>query len=135
MMNKRNNKLPMEVSPLSLINEDGRGATFNIENERAGNFILAYRKAGSSSGRHYHTGRSPYKDPEILYLLSGEAMIRWRKMEETDIKEVKVSAPAKVEIAVNIWHELLALSDCSFWEMNSLDDVKQDSIRVEKEER
>lgn len=125
-------QIPVRVVPLLLINEDERGGTFTIENNRSGNFILAYRKAGSSSGRHYHTGKASYKDPEILYLLSGEALIRWRRLAETTVKEIKVTAPAKVEIAVNIWHELLALSDCSFWEMNSLEDVKKDSIRVEE---
>lgn len=133
-MNKKdNNPPPVKVLPLSLIGEDGRGATFEIENERNGNFILAYRKKGSSSGRHYHTGKSLYKDPEVLYILSGEVVLRWRRIEEKEIKEIKVTSPAKVEIAINIWHELVPLSDCSFWEMNSLDDVKSDSIRVEEE--
>lgn len=131
-MNKKiSESTPIVISHLSLINKDERGATFSILNNRSGDFILAYRKAGSSSGRHYHTGKSPYKDPEILYLLSGEAMIRWRRLDEQTIQEIKVTSPAKVEIAVNIWHELLALSDCSFWEMNSLEDVKRDSIRIE----
>ena len=132
-MNKENNNVsPVKVSALSLVSEDERGATFEIINERTGNFILAYRKAGSSSGRHYHMGRSFYKDPEILYLLSGEAVIRWRRIDEKEIKEIKVTSPAKVEIAINIWHELIPLSDCSFWEMNSLNDVRGDSIRVEE---
>lgn len=45
----------LEVQLLSRIREDERGLTFHIKNGRSGNFILAYRKAGSSSGRHYHT--------------------------------------------------------------------------------
>lgn len=133
MSNRNLEQMPVEIMSLSLINKDERGGTFTIENDRSGNFILAYRKAGSSSGRHYHQGASPYKNPEILYLLSGEALIRWRRLEETAVKEIKVTAPVKVIIAVDIWHELVALSDCSFWEMNSLEDVKKDSIRVEEE--
>lgn len=133
-MSKENNaELPVKVLSLSLINEDERGATFEIENDRTGNYILAFRKAGSSSGRHYHTGKSPHKDPEILYILSGEVVVRWRRIDEKEIKEIKVTSPAKVEIAINIWHELIPLSDCSFWEMNSLNDVKNDSIRVEED--
>lgn len=133
-MSKENNaELPVKVLSLSLINEDERGATFEIENDRTGNYILAFRKAGSSSGRHYHTGKSPHKDPEILYILSGEVVVRWRRIDEKEIKEIKITSPAKVEIAINIWHELIPLSDCSFWEMNSLNDVKNDSIRVEED--
>lgn len=131
-MEKNNDKNnPVSVSSLSLINKDERGFTFRVENDRSGDYMLAFRKAGSSSGRHYHTGRSAYKDPEIMYLLSGEATIKWRKLEEKEIHEVKVSSPARVEIPINIWHELVPLSDCSFWEMNSLEDVQKDSIRIE----
>lgn len=131
MSHQITDKCPIEVSPLSLINQDERGSTFRIENDRSGGYILAYRKAGSSSGRHYHTGRSKNKDPEILYLLSGEAFIRWRRLDEKEVKEIKVTSPSKVTIPVNIWHELVPISDCSFWEMNSLEDVQRDSVRVE----
>lgn len=122
---------PIQVFPLSLINQDARGFTFQIENERNGNFILAYRKAGSSSGRHYHIGKSKNKNPEILYLLSGEATIRWRRLEDNVNQQIKVVSPAKVVIPVNIWHELVPVTDCSFWEMNSLEDVQNDSVRIE----
>lgn len=126
------NNCPIQVIDLSLINKDERGFTFKIENDRSGDYILAYRKAGSSSGRHYHTGKSSNKNPEILYLLSGEVTIRWRRLEDKSNQELKVISPAKVVIPINIWHELVPLTDCSFWEMNSLEDVQKDSIRVEK---
>lgn len=126
-----NPAVPVQVTALSLIGEDGRGASYAIENRRSGDYMLAYRKAGSSSGRHYHTGKSPGKNPEILYLLTGEVVVRWRPIDETRIREVRVVAPARVEIQINIWHELVPVVDCAFWEMNSLQDVQQDSIRVE----
>jgi hypothetical protein len=122
---------PVKVVPLPLIGEDERGASYEVRTDRRGDFMLAYRKKGTSSGRHYHTGKSPNKDPEILYLLTGEAVIRWRRLDASQVEEVIVRAPARVEIATYIWHELVPLSDCSFWEMNSLDDVREDSVRVE----
>lgn len=122
---------PVRVSPLTLIGADERGDSYVIENDRSGDYMLAYRKAGSSSGRHYHTGKVSGKNPEILYLLTGEAVIRWRPVAESRLREVKVVAPARVEIQINIWHELVPLLDCAFWEMNSLEDVRQDSVRVE----
>ncbi len=124
--------MSIEVQKLSLIGEDERGQTFHIQNKRSGNFILAYRKAGSSSGRHYHTGKVANKDPEILYLLSGSACIRWCTLSDNEIRETVVQSPAKVVFPVNIWHELVARTDCSFWEMNSLEDVQNDSIRIDK---
>lgn len=130
---KQNNQPaePVSVRPLPEIGSDERGASYVIENDRTGDFMLAFRKTGSSSGRHYHTGKVPGKNPEILYLLTGEAIIRWRPVAETRIREVKVTAPARVEIQINIWHELVPTKDCAFWEMNSLEDVRQDSVRVE----
>ena len=126
--------MPITVEPLALIGKDDRGATFHIENDRGGNFILAYRKAGSSSGRHYHTGKAAYKNPEILYLLSGQVYIRWRDPGKTEIVQTQVQAPAKVIFPVQVWHELVAITDCSFWEMNALADVQRDSVRVENPE-
>lgn len=124
---------PVRVSTPGLIGEDARGASYLVENDRTGNYMLAYRKTGTSSGRHYHTGKRPGKNPEILYLLTGEAVIRWRRLSETEIREVVVTAPARVEIDPHIWHELVPTKDCAFWEMNSLEDVQEDSVRVEYE--
>lgn len=135
MQANNSDSLPVRVSPLTRIGADDRGTSFVIENDRSGDYMLAYRKAGSSSGRHYHTGKVPGKNPEILYLLTGEAIIRWRPVAETQLREVKVVAPARVEIQINIWHELVALQDCSFWEMNSLEDVRKDSVRVEYDQK
>jgi hypothetical protein len=122
---------PVRVEVPVLIGKDERGSTFAVANDRSGDYILAYRRAGSSSGRHYHTGKCPRKDPEILYLLSGEALLRYRGMGETEILETRVTAPARVEIDILTWHELIAVTVVSFWELNSLEDVKADSVRVE----
>lgn len=124
--------MSIAIQELSLIGEDERGQTYQITDERSGPFMLAYRKAGSSSGRHIHSGKAAYKNPEILYLLSGEARIRWCALSDKKIEETTVRAPAKVIFPVNIWHELVAITDCSFWEMNSLEDVQKDSVRVEE---
>lgn len=78
----------LEVQLLSRIREDERGLTFHIKNGRSGNFILAYRKAGSSSGRHYHTWIAAHKNPEILYLLSGIVKIRWWRIAEVNVEEM-----------------------------------------------
>jgi hypothetical protein len=130
-MSRIEKRHPVRVSVPALIGEDSRGRTLAIANDRSGDYLLAYRKAGSSSGRHYHMGKRAYKDPEILYLLSGEALLRYRGMGETGITEISVTAPARVEIDINTWHELIAVTDVSFWEMNSLQDVQADSVRVE----
>ncbi len=123
----------IRIDRLEKIFEDARGVSLIVPNDRSGNFILAYRKVNTSSGRHYHTGKSRHKDPEITYLLSGTVEMRWYRLDDKIMHRERVEAPARIEIPVNIWHELWALTDCSFWEMNSIEDVREDSIRIEYE--
>lgn len=120
----------ISITPLTLIGSDNRGQGYEWQTFRTGTFILCYRNAGSSSGQHYHEGNSDYKNPEIMYLLSGKALLHWCPMDESELRTVEITAPAKVEIAVHIWHELEAVTDCSFIELNTLEDVKRDSIRI-----
>ena len=42
----------VRVTTLDLIGEDERGATHYFDMDRSGQFIVAYRKAGSVSGQH-----------------------------------------------------------------------------------
>jgi hypothetical protein len=92
--------------------------------------MLCYRNAGSSSGQHYHSGNSDYKNPEIMYLLSGKAALHWCPIEETAMRTDVIEAPARVEIPIRIWHQLEAISDCSFIELNTIEDGRMDSVRV-----
>lgn len=122
------------ITPLELRGSDERGSNYDWETFRTGNFILCYRNAGSSSGQHYHEGKSDYKNPEIMYLLSGKAAIHWCPLDEDQLRTDMIEAPARVEIPVRIWHELEAVTDCSFIELNTLDDVMADSVRVWRHE-
>lgn len=122
---------PVRVYELPLIGRDERGQTLVIPNRRSGDFMLGFRKAASSSGRHYHSGLRPNKNPEILILISGEAELRWRYLKETRLRVLHLKGPIRLEVDAGIWHEIYALSDLVFWEMNSLQDVQADSIRIE----
>ncbi|WP_109699151.1 cupin domain-containing protein [Chitinophaga deserti] len=123
-----------DIQPMTLAGEDDRGRNYQWECFRTGTFILCYRNAGSSSGQHYHEGKSDYKNPEIMYLLSGTAELHWCPLNESEIRMDIVKAPARVEIPVNIWHQLIAVTDCSFMELNTMDDVMIDSVRVWRED-
>ena len=122
---------PVRVYELPLIGRDERGQTLVIPNRRSGDFMLGFRKAASSSGRHYHSGLREHKNPEILILISGRAELRWRYLEESELHVLNLEGPVRLEVDAGIWHELYALSDLVFWEMNSLQDVQADSIRIE----
>ena len=124
----------VSVTPLALIGKDERGANYIWESQRTGDFIMCLRKAGSSSGQHYHEGKSDYKNPEILYVLSGSAELHWCPLGEKEIRLVTIEAPARVEVAINVWHQLIAVTDCTFIELNSLEDVQRDSVRIWRED-
>ncbi|KAA2243027.1 cupin domain-containing protein [Chitinophaga agrisoli] len=124
----------VSVTPLELIGQDERGANYIWESQRTGRFIMCFRKAGSSSGQHYHEGKSDYKNPEILFVLSGKAALHWCPLDEKEIRVITIEAPARVEVAINIWHQLIAVTDCTFIELNSLEDVQRDSVRIWRED-
>lgn len=122
------------VTPLELLGQDDRGANYTWSAARTGNFIICFRNAGSSSGQHYHEGKSDNKNPEILFLLSGKAEMHWCPLGEKEIRVTEITAPARVEVTINVWHQLIAVTDCSFMELNSVEDVQRDSIRIWRED-
>ncbi|NIG54325.1 hypothetical protein [Chitinophaga sp. Cy-1792] len=122
------------VTPISLQGEDERGSNYMWNCQRTGDFMLCYRNAGSSSGQHYHEGHSDNKNPEVMYLFSGKAEIHWCPLDGNEIVTTEITAPCRVEIPVLIWHQLIAVTDCCFIELNSMDDVRKDSIRVWRED-
>jgi dTDP-4-dehydrorhamnose 3,5-epimerase-like enzyme len=123
----------VEVIQVDKIGEDERGATHYFDTDRTGQFIIAYRKTGSISGRHYHKGTAPTKNPEQLILMQGEATVNWFDVRLEEIKGVvKVKAPAKITIKPWAWHEVIADTDIVMFELNGLEDAKDDTFRIEK---
>ncbi|SFD50155.1 hypothetical protein SAMN05518672_102201 [Chitinophaga sp. CF118] len=124
----------IKITPIQLFGEDDRGSNYQWFSDRTGDFILCYRKAGSSSGQHYHEGNSDYKNPEILFLFSGKAAIHWCPLGGSEIETLYADAPARIEVPINVWHQFIAVTDCCFIELNSLEDVQKDSVRVWRED-
>ena len=123
----------IDIQPLPKIAEDERGATHYFNTTRSEQFVCGYRKAGASNAKHYHKGLSVGKNPEVLILFSGEITIHWFDVREKDKKGTeKVSAPAMVTIYPFAWHEVVADTDIIFMELNTLDDGKSDTFRIEE---
>lgn len=119
------------IDKLEAFNNDNRGQTYELSNNRSTDMVLCYREKDSICGRHYHTGSSKNKDPEILYLIQGEVRLRYRYIKDDDIiTETIVKAPAKITTPKYYWHELKTLTPAIFLELNSLFDGK-DVIRME----
>lgn len=122
----------VEIIQVAKIGEDERGATHYFDTDRTGQFIIAYRKKGSASGRHYHKGAAPTKNPEQLILMQGEATVNWFDVKGAAKGSVQVKAPAKIFIQPWAWHEVIADTDIIMFELNGLEDAKDDTFRIEK---
>ncbi len=89
----------MNLEKLWIIKSDERGIMYDCDKL---NFIS--RKKDTISADHSH------KDPEILYLVNGEAELTIGN------EAKKVSAPIRIDIPPNIYHKLVALSDIEILE-------------------
>jgi dTDP-4-dehydrorhamnose 3,5-epimerase-like enzyme len=121
----------VKVIPIDKIGEDQRGATHYFSTDRTGQFIIAYRKAGSVSGQHYHKGLASKKNPEQIIIMQGEATMNWKDVRSDAKGSVKIIAPALVEIEPWAWHELVSDKDVIVFELNGLEDAKEDTFRIE----
>ena len=121
----------VEILPLIKIGEDERGSTHIFETDRTGEFIFSFRKAGSLSGRHYHKGVSPNKNPEKIILVKGEGILNWYEVNGNKKGSDKIIGPSLVHIYPGIWHELVADTDIVVFEMNALADGQGDTFRLD----
>lgn len=121
----------VEIIPLTKIGEDQRGTTHIFETDRTGEFIFSYRYAGSLSGRHYHKGLSPNKNPEKIILVKGSGTLNWHNVNGNEKGSEKIIAPAQIHIYPGVWHELVADTDIVVFELNALADGQGDTFRLD----
>ena len=121
----------MKITPIEPFSKDDRGTVSEYYHERTGQHLIVFSKIGSVRGRHYHKGNSLSKNPEILILLSGTYTFNWREANSSELLSETVYAPAKVEVPPYIWHEVIAVTDCSFLELNSLSEHVADTFYEE----
>jgi dTDP-4-dehydrorhamnose 3,5-epimerase-like enzyme len=117
----------IEITTLDLVNKDERGYTYEYFHDRYGRHLTVFRKAGSISGRHYHKGNSLSKNPEIIILIQGNLQLNYREVNSTTLHTVTINEPSHIAILPYIWHELIALTDCAFIELNSLSEHASDT--------
>src|SRR5690606_892369 len=103
--------------------------TFEYFHERYGLHLIVFRKAGTISGRHYHKGLSMTKNPEILILCQGKIQLNWRNPNSRKLDTLLIDAPKKIEIAAFVWHEVIAITDCCFIELNSVSEHSADTFK------
>jgi len=122
--------MSVTIIPIDLKAADERGALHYFNTDRTGEFLLVYRNVGSVSGQHYHKGISAGKNPEDMLLVQGSAELHWKDLNTNNEETVKLIAPVRVLIQANVWHELIAITDIVFVELNSLADGSEDTHRL-----
>lgn len=122
--------MSVQIHPIDIKAVDERGALHYFSTDRTGEFLLVYRNAGTISGQHYHKGISVGKNPEDMLLVQGKASLHWKDLMTNEENTVELMAPIRVLIQANTWHELTAITDIVFIELNSLSDGSEDTHRV-----
>ncbi len=122
--------MSVEVSQIEIKALDERGALHYFKTDRSGEFLLVYRNAGTISGQHYHSGKSKNKNPEDMLLVQGSIQLHWKDLKTEQEETVEVNAPSRVLIPAGIWHEVKAVTDIVFIELNSLADGSEDTHRL-----
>jgi hypothetical protein len=122
--------MSVQIIPIDTKAVDERGALHYFSTDRTGEFLLVYRNAGTVSGQHYHKGLSVGKNPEDMLLVQGKANLHWINLETKETQTIELIAPIRVKIHANIWHELIAITDIVFIELNSLSDGSEDTYRI-----
>ena len=122
--------MSVSVSNIEVKAIDERGALHYFSTNRSGEFLLVYRNAGSVSGQHYHTGKSVGKNPEEMLLVQGSLTMNWKNLVTGETGTLQMEAPSRAIIQPNVWHEVKALTDIIFIELNSLVDGSEDTHRL-----
>jgi tellurite resistance-related uncharacterized protein len=122
--------MSVSVSKIEVKAIDERGALHYFSTNRTGEFLLVYRKAGTISGQHYHKGNSAGKNPEEMLLMQGSLTMNWKNLETNASDTITIEAPSRVIIEANVWHEVKALTDIIFIELNSLAEGSEDTYRL-----
>jgi dTDP-4-dehydrorhamnose 3,5-epimerase-like enzyme len=119
--------MSIQISAIEVKAVDERGALHFFSTDRTGEFLLVYRNAGTISGQHYHNGISKGKNPEEMLLVQGEITLNWKDIQTQEIGTMNIKAPSRVIIPAKIWHEVKAMTDIVFIELNSLKDGSEDT--------
>lgn len=122
--------MSIQVTPIQVKAVDERGALHYFSTDRTGEFLLVYRNAGSISGQHYHKGISKGKNPEDMLLVQGVLELSWKDLNSGTTGLLKVASPSRVIIPHHVWHEVKAITDIVFIELNSLSDGNEDTHRI-----
>jgi prephenate dehydrogenase len=120
---------PILVRALPAVAQSAKGSTYEWCKNEPGLQVTYYtRTKGTHFANHAHTGEDLSKTPERFLLLTGNVEIHWRTKGEHGKEQV--DGVSEVLIAPGVYHEFVALSDCSFIEYRrtAFDPKRPDSL-------
>ena len=117
-----------DFKELDLLFGGDNGQLFEFDNrKKTDRIVLVTRKAGTISGREYHTGKHPNKDPETGIVVSGTVEFYCRNSDDEEIT-TSYNKPVRYTFHKNIYHEVRAITDIIFIEFNAATDGQEDSF-------
>ena len=117
-----------KISPLR---DNARGNAYGFDVRPCGYPIILHRKAGTTSGNHYHKGITQSKSPEIFYLAKGKIRLSVKDIETAEEEIYEVEENTKIEIPPKIYHTVFALTDIIFIELNTKkEDFENDTFKL-----
>ncbi len=118
----------VNINSIAMIGENERGVTYAATAESRDDFLIIHRNADTLNGCHYHKGSVEHKNPEILYMIKGEANLYCYDLISGEEENFTLKSYTHVEIYPYVWHELKAKSDIIFLEMNALEAHQKDTF-------
>lgn len=108
---------------------DEKGVSYKIKNIFSESINLYYRNSNVISGKHYHNGNNPFKNPEKLILIKGKCELYCKNLDTQEEEKFQIEAPIIWHISPRIYHEVRIIEDCIYIEPGSnIDD--EDAIEI-----
>lgn len=122
-------KMLMKITKVDPLRPDDRGLAYAFTARNSSYFIVLNRREGTISGKHHHMGKTQSKSPEILYMIKGKAKVVAEDLKSHAREEHEIEENDLIEIPSGIYHEVHALTDIIFLELNAeKSDFKHDTI-------
>ena len=120
------------VMPFTKIGEDERGdtAVFSLSRSQQ-SFVFLTRKSGSLSGNTYHEGKNQGTSPKIFVLLNGKIKFSYRHVDDDRVFDRIIDEPSLIQVQPLVTHKVEVLEDAIFLECNSINDIRDDRVRLE----
>lgn len=120
----------VEVNLLNVINQDGRGDTFDFSIRDTSEFIFITRKVGTISGNTFHEGKSEKTNPKTFVLLSGRITLRFRHVDDKQHTILQIDKPSVIKVKPYVTHSVEAMTDICMLECNAIKDIQNDRYRL-----